>query len=77
MGECVAEQLIGECEAERSLCEFVGEEIIAEFEFLAEKEIGEIRYKLKPGITLDAAKMSKIEKAVADTGRSIEPTPIK
>ena len=43
----------------------------------AKAETGEIRYTLKKGMTLDATKMSKIQTAVADTGRSIEPTPTK
>ena len=41
----------------------------------ADKEVGELRYTLKPDVKLDADKMSKIEKAVADTGRSVIKTP--
>jgi len=38
----------------------------------AKNEIGEIRYTLKPGLTLDGAKYSQIEKAVVDSGRTLE-----
>jgi hypothetical protein len=41
----------------------------------ADKEVGEINYILNPGVKLDAEKMSKLEKAIADTGRSLVKTP--
>ena len=36
------------------------------------KEIGEIRYTLAPGQKMDSDKMSKIEKAIVATGRSLD-----
>ncbi len=36
------------------------------------KELGEIHYTLAPGQTMDAAKMSQMEKAIVATGRTID-----
>lgn len=46
ISECIAEEPARECDAERSTGKCAGKEVIAEFEFAGEKEVGETIYRI-------------------------------
>jgi len=46
IGECIAEEPARECDTERSTGKCAGKEVIAEFEFAGEKEVGEAVYRI-------------------------------